>query len=212
MEGHRASRLDGARREWADAEAGRHAGCGRAELAVHHARAEPVIFLGESTWPGRIFKVALDGTVLPRHRQVGAQPEAVLGSARHGLPLGERDLHHPNLELARAEAAVAPSRWVTIDRHDPVAGRTPARTHDGTFTEEDAHPNPFEQFRAWLGDAHAAGITQPNAMTLATIDEHGHPDARIVLLKGLDGIAASSSTRIAPAARGGSWPRIRTRR
>ncbi len=56
----------------------------------------------------------------------------------------------------------------------------------GAFTEEDAHPDPFEQFRAWLGDAHAAGITQPNAMTLATIDEHGHPDARIVLLKGLD--------------------------
>ncbi len=56
----------------------------------------------------------------------------------------------------------------------------------GAFTEEDAHPDPFEQFRAWLGDAHAAGITQPNAMTLSTIDEHGHPDARIVLLKGLD--------------------------
>ena len=56
----------------------------------------------------------------------------------------------------------------------------------GAFTEEDAHPDPFEQFRAWLGDAHAAGITQPNAMTLSTLDEHGHPDARIVLLKGLD--------------------------
>ncbi len=56
----------------------------------------------------------------------------------------------------------------------------------GAFTEADAHPDPFEQFRAWLGDAHAAGIMQPNAMTLSTIDEHGHPDARIVLLKGLD--------------------------
>ncbi len=56
----------------------------------------------------------------------------------------------------------------------------------GAFTEQDAHPDPFEQFRAWLGDAHAAGITQPNAMTLSTIDEQGHPDARIVLLKGLD--------------------------
>lgn len=56
----------------------------------------------------------------------------------------------------------------------------------GTFTDEDAHPDPFEQFRMWLGDAQAAGITQPNAMTLSTIDEHGHPDARIVLLKGVD--------------------------
>jgi pyridoxamine 5'-phosphate oxidase len=56
----------------------------------------------------------------------------------------------------------------------------------GAFSEEEAHPDPFEQFRAWLGDAQAAGIMQPNAMTLSTIDEHGHPDARIVLLKGLD--------------------------
>ena len=56
----------------------------------------------------------------------------------------------------------------------------------GAFADEDAHPDPFEQFRLWLGDAHAAGILQANAMTLSTVDEHGHPDARIVLLKGFD--------------------------
>ena len=56
----------------------------------------------------------------------------------------------------------------------------------GTFTEEDANPDPFEQFRVWLGDAHAAGLMQPNAMTLSTVDAHGRPDARVVLLKGLD--------------------------
>src|SRR6478609_6287597 len=56
----------------------------------------------------------------------------------------------------------------------------------GAFGVEDAHPDPFEQFRLWLGDAHAAGLLQANAMTLSTVDEHGHPDARIVLLKGFD--------------------------
>ena len=56
----------------------------------------------------------------------------------------------------------------------------------GAFADEDAHPDPFEQFRLWLGDAHAAGLLQANAMTLSTVDEHGHPDARIVLLKGFD--------------------------
>jgi len=56
----------------------------------------------------------------------------------------------------------------------------------GAFADEDAHPDPFEQFRLWLSDAHAAGVLQANAMTLSTVDEHGHPDARIVLLKGLD--------------------------
>jgi pyridoxamine 5'-phosphate oxidase len=31
-----------------------------------------------------------------------------------------------------------------------------------------------------------AGLEEPNAMTLATVDEHSHPDARIVLLRGVD--------------------------
>ena len=56
----------------------------------------------------------------------------------------------------------------------------------GAFADEDAHPDPFEQFRLWLGEAHASGLLQANAMTLSTVDEHGHPDARIVLLKGFD--------------------------
>lgn len=56
----------------------------------------------------------------------------------------------------------------------------------GAFADEDAHHDPFEQFRIWLGEAHAAGLLQPNAMTLSTVNEHGNPDARIVLLKGLD--------------------------
>ena len=36
----------------------------------------------------------------------------------------------------------------------------------GSFADEDANPDPFEQFRAWLGEAHAAGLMHPNAMTL----------------------------------------------
>lgn len=56
----------------------------------------------------------------------------------------------------------------------------------GALADGDAHPDPFEQFRDWLGQAHAAGIMQPNAMTLSTVDDAGMPDARIVLLKGFD--------------------------
>ena len=52
--------------------------------------------------------------------------------------------------------------------------------------ETAAHPDPFEQFRLWLGDAHEAGFYQPNAMTLSTVDPDGLPDARVVLLKALD--------------------------
>ena len=56
----------------------------------------------------------------------------------------------------------------------------------GALADADAHQNPFEQFRLWLGDAHSAGIQQPNAMTLSTVDAQGRPDARVVLLKALD--------------------------
>ena len=56
----------------------------------------------------------------------------------------------------------------------------------GALADENARENPFEQFRVWLSDAHASGILQANAMTLSTVDEHGRPDARVVLLKGFD--------------------------
>lgn len=54
------------------------------------------------------------------------------------------------------------------------------------FTDADALSDPFEQLRLWLGDAHAAGMFQANAMVLSTVDHDGRPDARVVLLKGFD--------------------------
>ncbi|MEN9272737.1 MAG: pyridoxamine 5'-phosphate oxidase [Gloeomargarita sp. DG02_4_bins_56] len=49
-----------------------------------------------------------------------------------------------------------------------------------------ADPDPWVQFQQWFAEACAAPIREPNAMTLATVDAQGHPDARIVLLKGFD--------------------------
>ena len=48
------------------------------------------------------------------------------------------------------------------------------------------NPDPVEQFRTWLDEAIHAQLLEPNAMTLATVDEKGQPSARVVLLKGLD--------------------------
>lgn len=50
----------------------------------------------------------------------------------------------------------------------------------------DAGENPFSFFRKWLDEALAAGVPEPNAMTLATADASGLPHARIVLLKGME--------------------------
>ncbi len=47
-------------------------------------------------------------------------------------------------------------------------------------------PDPIEQFRRWFAQAQDAGVPEPNAMTLATVDSHGQPWQRIVLLKAYD--------------------------
>lgn len=53
----------------------------------------------------------------------------------------------------------------------------------GDFTQAD---EPFRLFAQWLADAERSEINDPNAMTLATVDADGLPDARMVLLKGFD--------------------------
>lgn len=53
----------------------------------------------------------------------------------------------------------------------------------GDFTAAD---EPFALFSAWLKDAVAAEPRDPTAMTLATVDPDGLPNARMVLLKGVD--------------------------
>jgi pyridoxamine 5'-phosphate oxidase len=55
------------------------------------------------------------------------------------------------------------------------------------LVEAEADADPLSQFRQWFDEACAAGLTEPNAMTLATADRAGKPSARMVLLKGFDG-------------------------
>ena len=45
---------------------------------------------------------------------------------------------------------------------------------------------PIEHFQRWYDEAVAAGVRQPDAMTLATVAAGGTPNARTVLLRGLD--------------------------
>jgi pyridoxamine 5'-phosphate oxidase len=45
---------------------------------------------------------------------------------------------------------------------------------------------PFALFKDWLEEAERHESVNPNSMTLATVDSSGLPNARMVLLKGLD--------------------------
>ena len=57
---------------------------------------------------------------------------------------------------------------------------------DGRLLESDLAHTPLGQFARWFDDAVAAELVEPNAMVVATSDEHGVPSARTVLLKGVD--------------------------
>ncbi|MFM1953224.1 MAG: hypothetical protein RL187_433 [Actinomycetota bacterium] len=67
---------------------------------------------------------------------------------------------------------------------DPLAKR-----HDyGSLSLEEGSllPDPLEQLSAWVKEADSAGIYEPNAMVLSTIDPDSEPSSRTVLLRGID--------------------------
>jgi len=68
---------------------------------------------------------------------------------------------------------------------DIVDRRTEYRP-EAPFDVGDLLPDPITLFERWYDAADAAGCDEPNAMALATVDEHGRPDARTVLARGVD--------------------------
>jgi pyridoxamine 5'-phosphate oxidase len=61
---------------------------------------------------------------------------------------------------------------------------SPRRPDMPELRREDLDPDPIVQFEAWFEDASKASPL-PEAITLATVDKDGEPDARMVLLKGV---------------------------
>jgi pyridoxamine 5'-phosphate oxidase len=59
----------------------------------------------------------------------------------------------------------------------------PKELTSGDFTEAD---EPLRLFAAWFEEAQRAEPSDASAMTLATVDDDGLPNARMVLLKGFD--------------------------
>jgi pyridoxamine 5'-phosphate oxidase len=50
----------------------------------------------------------------------------------------------------------------------------------------DVVDDPIEQWWTWYRQAEAGGVTEPHAMSVATVDESGLPDARLVLVRSVD--------------------------
>lgn len=66
---------------------------------------------------------------------------------------------------------------------DTTINKTSSSLTSGDFT---AAEEPFALFSEWLNEAFKSEPADGNAMTLATVDKDGMPDARMVLLKGFD--------------------------
>ncbi|WP_243770291.1 pyridoxine/pyridoxamine 5'-phosphate oxidase [Amycolatopsis acidicola] len=62
-----------------------------------------------------------------------------------------------------------------------LAGPLPA------FDPEAAPAEPDPLFARWLSEAVEAGVVEPHAMTLSTVDPAGRPSARVLILKHLEG-------------------------
>lgn len=50
----------------------------------------------------------------------------------------------------------------------------------------DLRDDPLAQFTAWYDEAATAGVAEPNAFTLSTVDASGKSNARVVLARGAD--------------------------
>jgi pyridoxine/pyridoxamine 5'-phosphate oxidase len=57
---------------------------------------------------------------------------------------------------------------------------------DRALLEADVDPDPIAQFRRWYAEAEVHTVDQPDAMVVATAAPGGEPDARVVLLRGID--------------------------
>src|SRR5262245_24188578 len=77
----------------------------------------------------------------------------------------------------------SPAREAPHQMSDTTPIEHPSWLTTGDFTSAD---EPLRLFTVWLTEASATEPRDPTAMTLATVDSEGLPNARMVLLKGVD--------------------------
>ena len=72
-----------------------------------------------------------------------------------------------------------------MEKHSNLSSERKSYERDA-LEETDAALDPLRQFQAWMDEAFAAKVPEPNAMTLATVGADGRPSTRIVLIKECD--------------------------
>jgi pyridoxamine 5'-phosphate oxidase len=79
------------------------------------------------------------------------------------------------------ERVTSPGALHELLRNLPVL-----QAHADPFETDTAPSDPAELFVSWLLAAVEARVAEPHTMTISTADEHGRPDARVLILRDLD--------------------------
>jgi pyridoxamine 5'-phosphate oxidase len=78
----------------------------------------------------------------------------------------------------------------------------PSVTGSAPAFDPDAVPaDPQHLLRAWIDDAISAGVVEPLAITVATVDADGTPDARVLIVKDVDDDGALEIATVAESAK-----------
>ncbi|STL57912.1 pyridoxamine 5'-phosphate oxidase [Escherichia coli] len=72
------------------------------------------------------------------------------------------------------------------DELQQIAQSCAVNTPKAGLRRRDLPADPLTLFERWLSQACEAKLADPTAMVVATVDEHGQPYQRIVLLKHYD--------------------------
>ena len=75
--------------------------------------------------------------------------------------------------------------WAAPDKRAELWGRR-VQYETAGIDIGDVDDDPVAQWHRWHDEASEGGVAEPNAMTVATVDADGVPDARIVLVRTVD--------------------------
>jgi pyridoxamine 5'-phosphate oxidase len=75
------------------------------------------------------------------------------------------------------------------------------------FDPDHAPSAPLPLFHGWFAEAVAAGVREPQAMTVSTVDSQARPDARVLILKDVSDAGFSFATSAA-SAKGGQLAHV----
>jgi pyridoxamine 5'-phosphate oxidase len=153
---------------------------GRVEDIIGRGLASPSGHIPFTPRSKKVLELSLREALSLGHSYIGTE-HVLLGLLREGEGVGAQVLIAlgANLEVVRARVLEMLPETSTI--------ATLRSDYDTEGLERvDVADDPIDQFKRWFAEATLAQLEEPNAMTLATVDAEGQPDARIVLLRGVD--------------------------